>query len=105
MSDNQLGANLASLPSDDTTVNPTENNVLDTIFETKGEDIKKLGKNLKIPLLIGVFFFVFGLPMSSGLFDKLLGSYKESPYIMLMFKTFIFTLIAFLIYYWFTPSN
>lgn len=98
------GVNFVNLPVDNTQLTPQDEGVLNSIFEQKGEEVKKLGKNLKIPLLAGAVFFAFNLPIVDDLFNKVFKAYMDMPYIMLMIKVLIFTVIVFLIYYWGSSS-
>lgn len=92
-----LGDSIASLPTDSTPPNPSEVQVLDTLFKRDKSTVQKFLDGTKDIILAGLLFALFSIPQVNSLIYKLFPSSTKSEYILLFIRVCIFMLLFFVL--------
>ena len=80
------GDPISQLPVDNTPVNESENQILDTIFGKHRKTIDVIINDSKDAILVSIIFMIFSLDQVDGFIKKFLPIIGDSEYILLLVK-------------------
>lgn len=87
-----------SLPTDQIPPSPQEKQMINTFFPQKG--FQSLCYEFKDVIIIGIIYFVVGLPFIDGIIKSIFSSAQNSSLILLGTKSILFMIIYFIIMNW-----
>ena len=94
------GDNIMNLPTDKMSPSANEVNMMNTFFQENKGTFHNLCYEFKDILVIGLIYFLVGLPFVDGLIKSMITSAENSSFILLGIKTLLFMLVYFIVTNW-----
>ena len=88
---------IMSLPTDDQPMNPEESHLFDSIIKPGSMNFHDLLFDFKDSIILGGVFFAMNMDGMDGFIQNIIPYAKSSPTSLLVCKTLLFIIIAFLL--------